>query len=85
MPKAEECISYGLPAFSLNGKAIAGLGASKNHCSYFPMSGSTIATLKDDLKDYDTSKGAIRFPLDKPLPVGLLRKLIKARIAEIKS
>src|SRR5262245_59563573 len=71
VPDAEECISYGLPAFRVDGKPIAGLGAAKEHCSYFPMSGTTIAALKDDLKGYDTSKGAIRFPPEKPLPVAL--------------
>ncbi len=82
VPKAEECISYGLAAFRLDGKPIAGFGASKNHCTYFPMSGSTVTALKKELKGYDTSKGAIRFQANKPLPVALVRKLIKARIAE---
>ncbi len=83
VPKAEECVSYGLAAFRLDGKPIAGLSASANHCAYFPMSGSVVETLKDDLKSYETSKGAIRFPADKPLPAALVRKLLKARIAEI--
>jgi uncharacterized protein YdhG (YjbR/CyaY superfamily) len=83
VPKAEECISYGLAAFRLDGRPIAGFGASGNHCAFYPMSGATVATLKDDLKDYETSKGAIRFPVDQPLPVALVRKLIKTRIAEI--
>ena len=81
-PQAEECISYGLAAFRLNGILIAGFGASASHCSYFPMSGSIVAAHKDDLKGYDTSKGTIRFPANKPLPVALVRKLVKARIAE---
>ena len=81
-PGAEECISYSLPAFRLNGELVAGFGASASHCSFYPMSGSTIAALKDELKAYDTSKGAIRFPPDKPLPAALVRKLVKARIAE---
>lgn len=82
VPRAEERINYGIAAFFLDGKPVAGLGAGANHCTYFPMSGSTVATLKDDLKNYDTSKGAIRFPADKPLPKALVRKLVKARIAE---
>ena len=82
VPKAEECISYGVAAFRLDGQPIAGFGAIANHCTYFPMSGATVATLKADLKDYETSKGAIRFPADQPLPITLVRKLIKARIAE---
>jgi uncharacterized protein YdhG (YjbR/CyaY superfamily) len=84
-PKAEECINYGLAAFRLNGKSIAGLGASANHLSYYPMSGSITNTLAADLKGYETSKGAIRFPINKPLPATLVRKLVKARIAEIAS
>ena len=83
VPKAEECINYGLAAFRLNGECIAGFGASAKHCSYYPMSGSTVATLKDDLKNYTTTKGSIHFQPDKPLPATLVRKLIKARIAEI--
>ena len=83
VPQAEEGVSYGIAAFRLNGKPIAGLGASASHCTYFPMSGATIATLKAELKKYDTSKGAIRFPIDEPLPIALVRKLLKARIAEI--
>jgi uncharacterized protein YdhG (YjbR/CyaY superfamily) len=82
-PGAEEGVSYGMAAFCLNGKPIAGLAASKAHCSYFPMSGSVVAALKDDLADYDTSKGTIRFPAAKPLPAALVRKLVKARIAEL--
>jgi len=84
-PKAEECINYGLAAFRLNGKSIAGLGASANHLSYYPMSGSITKTLAEDLEGYDTTKGAIRFPVNKPLPATLVRKLVKARVAEIAS
>jgi uncharacterized protein YdhG (YjbR/CyaY superfamily) len=81
-PKAEECISYQLAAFRLDGKPLVAFGASANHCAFYPMSSSTVAAHKDDLKDYDTSKGTIRFQADKPLPVALVRKLVKARIAE---
>lgn len=81
-PKAEECISYGLAAFRLNGRALVAFGASANHCSFFPMSSLTIAAHKDDLANYETSKGTIRFPADKPLPAALVRQLVKARIAE---
>jgi uncharacterized protein YdhG (YjbR/CyaY superfamily) len=80
-PKAEECISYGLAAFRLNGQPLVGFGASANHCAFFPMDGTTVAEFKDELKDYDTSKGTIRFRPDKPLPAALVRKLVKARIA----
>jgi uncharacterized protein YdhG (YjbR/CyaY superfamily) len=81
-PKAEECISYGLAAFRLDGKPLVGFGATANHCAFYPMSSATVQAHKDDLKDYDTSKGTIRFPADKPLPVALVRKVVKARIAE---
>jgi uncharacterized protein YdhG (YjbR/CyaY superfamily) len=83
VPKAEECLNYGVAAFRLNGECIAGFGASAKHCSYYPMSGKTVATLQDDLQPYKTSKGSIQFPPDKPLPAVLVRKLIKTRIAEI--
>jgi uncharacterized protein YdhG (YjbR/CyaY superfamily) len=80
-PDAEECISYQLPAFRLNGPLVA-FGATANHCAFYPMNGTTIETFKDELKGYGTSKGAIRFQPDKPLPAALVRKLVKSRIAE---
>ncbi len=80
-PKAEECISYQLAAFRLNGMLVA-FGATANHCAFYLMSSSTVEAYKDELKDYDTSKGTIRFQADKPLPSALVRKLVKARIAE---
>ncbi len=61
---------------------LVGLGATANHCAFYPMSSSTILAHKDELRDYDTSKGTIRFQADKPLPVALVRKLVRARIAE---
>jgi uncharacterized protein YdhG (YjbR/CyaY superfamily) len=82
-PKAEEGITYGIAAFRLNGKWLVGFGASANHCSFYPMNGTTVAAFAEDLEGYETSKGAIRFQADKPLPVALVRKLVKARIAEI--
>lgn len=82
-PKAEECINYGMAAFRLNGKNLVGMGATTKHCAFYLMSGSTVAAHQEELADYDTSKGAIRFPASKPLPVALVRKLVKARIAEI--
>ena len=81
-PKAVECISYRLPAFRLNGKLLVAFGATANHCAFYPMSSFTVEAHKDELKDYDTSKGTIRFQPDNPLPALLLRKLVKARIAE---
>lgn len=84
VPRAEECISYSMPAFRNDGMLVAGFRAAAKHCAYYPMSGSTIRTLKRDLKDYDTSEGTIRFKPDKPLPAALVKKLVKARIAEEK-
>jgi uncharacterized protein YdhG (YjbR/CyaY superfamily) len=81
-PQAEECISYGLAAFRLNGKPLVAFGATANHCGFYPMSSSTVEAYQDLLKNFDTSKGTIRFAADKPLPVGVVRKLVKARIAE---
>jgi uncharacterized protein YdhG (YjbR/CyaY superfamily) len=63
-PEAEECISYQLPAFRLNGKLLVAYGAAASHCAFDP--GSVLKALKDKLKDYDTSKGTIRFPADNP-------------------
>jgi len=80
-PKAEECISYQLAAFRQNGMLVA-FGATANHCAFYLMSSSTVAAHNDELKDYDTSKGTIRFQANKPLPAALVRKLVKARIAE---
>ena len=82
-PKAEESISYGMPAFRLNGKLIAGFKAAANHCSFHPMSGDTVATLKKELTGYDTSRGTIRFSAGAGLPATLIRKLVKTRIAEV--
>jgi uncharacterized protein YdhG (YjbR/CyaY superfamily) len=83
-PQAVEGISYGMPAFIL-GKPIAGFVAAKDHCSYFPMSGRVVAALGEVLKGYETSKGTVRFPIGKPPPATLIRKLVKARLAEIEA
>ena len=80
VPKAEECISYQVPAFRLNGKFLVAYGAATNHCAFYP--GSTVKALKDELKDYDTGKGTIRFSANQPLPSALVRKLVKLRIEQ---
>jgi uncharacterized protein YdhG (YjbR/CyaY superfamily) len=74
-PEAEECISYQLPAFRLNGKLLVAYGAAKNHCAFYP--GSVVKALEDEFNDYDTSKGTIRFPADKPLPPALELRIAK--------
>jgi uncharacterized protein YdhG (YjbR/CyaY superfamily) len=84
VPKAEECIDYGVAAFRLNDKVLVGFAAAAKHCSFFPFTGHTVQDFKDDLVDYETSKGAIRFQPNKPLPASLVRRIIKARISENK-
>jgi uncharacterized protein YdhG (YjbR/CyaY superfamily) len=79
-PETTEEISYGIPAFRYKG-GLVGYAAFKRHCSFFPMSASLIDTMQDDLGEYRTSKGTIQFPLDKPLPAVLLKRIVKARIA----
>jgi len=80
-PNAEECISYQLAAYRQDGMLVA-FGATPKHCAFYLMSGSTVEDYADDLKGYATSKGTIRFQPDKPLPAALVRKLVKARVAE---
>jgi uncharacterized protein YdhG (YjbR/CyaY superfamily) len=82
-PGAEECLSYGMPAFRLGGKLIAGFAASARHCAFHPMSGSTIGSLAKELSEYDTSKGALRFSPERGLPAALVRKLVRTRMAEL--
>jgi uncharacterized protein YdhG (YjbR/CyaY superfamily) len=82
VPEADECISYRIPAFRLAGEVVAGFCATSKGCSYFPFSGSTFATLAHDLARYDTTKSALHFRPEKPLSVSLVRKLVKARLAE---
>jgi uncharacterized protein YdhG (YjbR/CyaY superfamily) len=82
VPKAEECISYGMPAFRLDGRPLVFFAAAKNHCAFYPGSGSTVPDHKNELKDYETTKGSIHFQPGAPLPATLVRKLVKARIAE---
>ncbi|HJX62706.1 MAG TPA: DUF1801 domain-containing protein [Polyangia bacterium] len=84
VPRAEECISYRIPAFRLDGVVVAGFCSTAKGCSYFPFSGSTMGTLAADLRAYDQTKSSLHFHPDKPLPATLVRKLIKARIAETK-
>ena len=80
-PGAEECISYQIPAFRHGGRVLVFFAAATNHCSFFPGA-HPIEAHKNDLKAYKTSKGTIRFPVDRPLPATLVRTLVKTRIAE---
>jgi uncharacterized protein YdhG (YjbR/CyaY superfamily) len=81
-PQAEECISYGLAAFRLNGRPLMAFGAWANHCALYPMSSRTVKAFQDQLEGFAASKGTIRFTPEHPLPVALVRKLVKARVAE---
>ena len=83
VPEAEQCISYGMPAFKVAGKTVAGFAAFKHHLSYLPHSGSVLSTLGDDVSGYEMSKGALRFAIDKPLPKRLVQKLVTARMREL--
>jgi uncharacterized protein YdhG (YjbR/CyaY superfamily) len=80
-PRAEECISYQMPAFRLDGRMLVWFGAASKHCAFYPGA-SPIAAHKTALSGYSTSKGTIRFAPDDPLPASLVRKLVKVRIAE---
>jgi len=82
IPEAEQCISYGLPAFRVQGKVIAGFGAFKNHLSYLPHSGSIFPVLGDELAKYKTSSGALQFPVDATLPKALVKKLVTTRLRQ---
>lgn len=79
-PQAQEKLSYGMPYFSLNGRLVY-FGAFKDHISLFPMA-SGIEPFKKELEGFDTSKGTIQFPLNKPLPLPLIQKIVKFRVQE---
>jgi uncharacterized protein YdhG (YjbR/CyaY superfamily) len=81
VPNAEECISYGVPSFRLDGKLLVAYGAGTKHCAFYPGA-HPIEVHKDELKAYSTSKGTVRFPADSPLPVALVRKMVKTRLAQ---
>jgi uncharacterized protein YdhG (YjbR/CyaY superfamily) len=80
-PKAEECISYQIPAFRLHGRMLVFFGAATNHCAFYPGA-LPLRIHRNKLKAYDTSKGTIRFQPENPLPATLIRKLVKTRMAQ---
>jgi uncharacterized protein YdhG (YjbR/CyaY superfamily) len=80
--EATESITYRMPVVRYKGTALLGFAAFQNHCGLYPMSLAVMAQFRDELKGYETSKGTIRFPVDKPLPAALVKKLVKARVAE---
>ncbi|RKH74642.1 SRPBCC domain-containing protein [Corallococcus aberystwythensis] len=83
LPKATESISYRMPTFKVDGAAVAGFAFFKNHCGYYPFSGSVVPALKSELDGYATSKSGVTFPPDQPLPAKLVKTLVQARLAEI--
>jgi uncharacterized protein YdhG (YjbR/CyaY superfamily) len=85
IPKAEECISYRVPAFRLEGGVVAGFASFKNHMSYLPFSGSVLSELGGELSAYSCSKSALRFTIGSPLSDDLVRRLIEVRLAELRS
>ncbi len=83
VPDAEQGISYRVPAFRIRGDVVAGFAAFKDHLSYLPFSGSVLAQLDDELRDYTMTKSALHFPVDHPLPEDIVKKLIAVRLAEM--
>ena len=83
VPEAEQCISYGMPAFKVHGQTVAGFAAFKRHLSYLPHSGSVLPALGEDLANYEQTKGSLHFPLDKPLPQRLVKKLVTMRMQQL--
>ena len=83
LPRAEECIRYGMPAFRVEGAVVAGFLATSGGCSYYPFSGRTLATLAPDLARYDQTRGALHFGPERPRPATLVRKLLRTRLAEV--
>jgi uncharacterized protein YdhG (YjbR/CyaY superfamily) len=82
LPEADQVISYGVPAFRVRGKTVAGFAAFKDHLSYLPFSGSILAQLARELDGYTMTKSSLHFPVDRPLPKALVKKLIDVRVAE---
>jgi uncharacterized protein YdhG (YjbR/CyaY superfamily) len=80
LPRSEERISYGIPAFAVEGKPVVWFGAGARHCAFYP--GGAVSEFADELEDFETSKGTIRFQPAHPLPAGLVRRLVKARLAK---
>ncbi len=84
VPEAEQVISYRVPAFRVEGKVVAGFAAFKEHLSYLPFSGSVLGQLGNELRGYTMTKSALHFPVDRPLPRTLVKKLIAVRLDEIR-
>ena len=83
VPEAEEGISYGMPAFRVDGKVVAGFAAFKNHLAYLPHSGSVLAELAEELAGYERTSGSLHFAIDQPLPDDLVRRLVDAKLTQL--
>jgi len=83
VPEAEEGISYGMPAFRVDGKVVAGFAAFKNHLAYLPHSGSVLAELAEELAGYERTSGSLHFAIDQPLPDDLVGRLVEAKLAQL--
>jgi uncharacterized protein YdhG (YjbR/CyaY superfamily) len=83
VPQAEEGITYSMPGFKLGGKGLVCYAAFRDHYSFFPMSGAAIDAHRDELGDRVTGKGTIRFEYGEPLPIALVKKVVKTRVAEV--
>ncbi len=83
LPRSHEAMKYGMPAVVLDGKGVAGYAAFKEHCGYFPMSSAVLDAAGPAVGAYPRSKGGLRFPVDRPLPVSLVRRLVRLRLDEI--
>jgi uncharacterized protein YdhG (YjbR/CyaY superfamily) len=83
VPEAEEGISYGMPAFRVAGKVVAGFAAFKHHLPYLPHSGYVLAELADDLVGYECTSGSLHFAIDEPLPNDLVRRLVEEKLARL--
>ena len=83
VPDAEQCLSYSMPAFKVEGMTIAGFAAFKNHLSYLPHSGSVLGEMGDDIAGYQSTKGSLHFGVDQPLPDGLVRRLVETKMRQL--
>jgi uncharacterized protein YdhG (YjbR/CyaY superfamily) len=83
VPDAEQCISYGMPAFKVQGKTIAGFAAFTDHLSYLPHSGSVLGELGEEVAGYRMTKGSLHFAIDQPLPGDLVRKLVETKLRQL--
>jgi uncharacterized protein YdhG (YjbR/CyaY superfamily) len=83
-PGVKERISYAIPVFDLNGRYLVYIAGWKSHISLYPVTAGVTRELKDKLKPYQSGKGTLKFPLEKPVPVGLIRQIVKSRIKEVR-